>query len=140
MKPKIVCLCGSSRFVDIMAVIAWLLERDEGKIAMGLHLLPLWYPDVPAHHLAEAEGVAEKMDELHLRKIDLADEVFIIDWHGYIGESTAKEIEYATAQDKPIRYLKQESIYLDFVKRALLLSHMPEPAQQTEADDGANTD
>jgi len=68
------------------------------------------------------------MDELHLRKIDLADEVFVIDWHGYIGESTAKEIEYATAQNKPIRYLKQESIYLDFVKRSLLLSHIPEQA------------
>ncbi len=75
MKPEIVCLCGSSRFVDIMAVVAWLIERDEGKIVMPLHLLPHWYPDVPAHHLAEAEGVAEKMDELHLRKIDLADEI-----------------------------------------------------------------
>ncbi len=127
MKPKIVCLCGSSRFVDIMAVIAWLLERDEGKIAMGLHLLPRWYPDAPPHHLAEAEGVAEKMDKLHLRKIDLADEVFVINWHGYIGESTAKEIEYATAHNKPIRYLGQESIYLDFVKHSLLLSHIPDP-------------
>ena len=125
MKPKIVCLCGSSRFVDIMAVVAWLIERDEGKIAMGLHLLPRWYPDVPAHHLAEAEGVAEQMDELHLRKIDLADEVFVIDWHGYIGESTAKEIKYAIAQNKILRYITREPKYFHFVKDSLLLHHKP---------------
>ena len=124
-KVEIVCLCGSSRFVDIMATVAWLIERDEGKIAMGLHLLPHWYPNAPAHHLAEAEGVAEKMDELHLRKIDMADEVFIIDWHGYIGESTAKEIEYATAQDKILRYIRQEPKYFDFVSESLLKHHIP---------------
>jgi hypothetical protein len=39
-KPKIVVLCGSSKFVDIMAVCAWLIERDEQAMTMGLHLLP----------------------------------------------------------------------------------------------------
>jgi len=38
-RPKIITLCGSSRFVDVMAVVGWLLERDEGAITMGLHLL-----------------------------------------------------------------------------------------------------
>ncbi len=75
-RPKIVVLCGSSRFVQIMTVCAWRIERDEGAIAMGLHLLLGWYPDCPADHLAEHEGVAEQMDALHLKKIDLADEVF----------------------------------------------------------------
>ena len=56
-----------------MAVCAWLIERDEGAITMGLHLLPQWYckNEIP-DHLAEHEGVAEKMDELHMRKIDMA--------------------------------------------------------------------
>ena len=120
MKPKIVCLCGSSRFVDIMAVVAWLLEKDEGKIAMGLHLLPRWYPDAPDHHLAEAEGVAEQMDELHLRKIDLADEIYVIDWGGYIGESTAKEIAYAQVAGKKVRYLSADSVRMKFVSDARL--------------------
>ena len=119
MKPKIVCLCGSSRFVDIMAVVAWLLEKDEGKIAMGLHLLPRWYPDAPEHHLAEAEGVAEQMDELHLRKIDIADEIFVIDWTDYIGESTSKEIRYAKDNGVPIRYLTNESKYMGFICSAV---------------------
>ena len=36
-EPKIVALCGLSWFVDIMAVWAWLIERDENAIAVGLH-------------------------------------------------------------------------------------------------------
>jgi hypothetical protein len=110
MKPKIVVLSGSSRFVDIMAVCAWLIERDEGKIATGLHLLPRWYPACPDDHLAEAEGVAEKMDELHLRKIDLADEVFVVNFQDYIGNSTRREIEYAQQKGKPLRWFTHDPI------------------------------
>lgn len=40
---KVITICGSSRFVDVMAVCAWLLERDERAITLGLHLLPRWY-------------------------------------------------------------------------------------------------
>lgn len=108
--PERVVICGSSRFIDLMAVAAWLIERDEGKIVMGLHLLPAWYPDVPAHHLAEAEGVAAAMDALHLRKIDLADEVFVVNKDGYIGSSTTNEIAYATSRGLPIRYYDRDKI------------------------------
>ncbi|MDL2279039.1 hypothetical protein LJC15_00040 [Desulfovibrio sp. OttesenSCG-928-G11] len=110
MKPKIVVLCGSSRFVDAMAVCAWLIERDEKAIAMGLHLLPLWYPDCPADHLAEHEGVADAMDELHLRKIDLADEIFVVDVDGYIGQSTSREIAYTKSQGKPVRLFTDDPV------------------------------
>lgn len=106
-EPKIVTLCGSSRFCQIMAVIAWWLERDEGKIAMGLHLLPDWYPDVPGDHLAEHEGVAAQMDALHLAKIDMADEVFIVNWNEYVGTSTRNEIQHALNRGKTMRWLMQ---------------------------------
>ncbi len=109
-KPKIVVLCGSSKFVDIMAVVEWLIERDELAITMGLNLLPQWYPDCLPDHLAESEGCAKEMDELHLRKIDLADEIFVVDWDGYIGESTSNEIEYAKRNDKNIRYFSRDII------------------------------
>lgn len=108
--PLVTVLCGSSRFVDLMAVAAWFLERDEGRITMGLHLLPVWYPDLPTDHLAEHEGCADAMDELHLRKIDLADEVFVVNYERYIGESTSREIAYAEARCKPIRYLHSDSL------------------------------
>lgn len=119
-EPKVVVLCGSSRFCDIMAVCAWLLERDEGAITMGLHTLPVWYclEEIP-DHLAEHEGVADKLDALHLRKIDLADEVFVVDAAGgYIGDSTRNEIRYATERGLPIRFYSQEPIG-DQVKQLL---------------------
>jgi len=109
-KPKIVVMCGSSKFVEIMAVAEWLIERNELAITMGLSLLPQWYPDCPSDHLAEHEGCAEAMDELHLRKIDLADEIFVVDWDGYIGESTSKEIKYAEKEGKYIRYFSSDFV------------------------------
>ena len=109
LKPKIIVLCGSSRFCDVIAVCAWILERDEKAITMGLHLLPNWYSDIP-DHLTEHEGVAHEMDELHLRKIDLASEVFIVNYHDYIGESTTKEINYAREHGKHIRWFTHDPI------------------------------
>jgi len=110
VKPKIVVMCGSSKFVDIMAVAEWLIERDELAITMGLNLLPTWYPDCPPDHLAEHEGCDKEMDELHLRKIDLADEIFVVDWEGYIGDSTRNEINYATEKGVEIRYFSRDII------------------------------
>ena len=109
MKPKIIVLCGSSRFCDVMAVCAWILEKEEKAITMGLHLLPDWYTDV-ASHLAEYESVADEMDELHLRKIDIADEIFVVNYEDYIGESTTKEIHYARERAKTIRWFTHDPI------------------------------
>ena len=120
-KPKIVTLCGSSRFVDIMAVCAWLIEKEEKAIAMGLHLLPHWYPSCPSHHLAEYEHVADEMDSLHLSKIDLSDEIFVVNHHDYIGESTSREIQHAVNHDKKIRWFSHDPIG-DIVKKMIFLS------------------
>lgn len=109
-KPKITVLCGSSKYTDIMAVCAWIIERDEKAIAMGLHLLPGWYPDLPADHLAEHEGVAEEMDALHMRKIDMADEIFVVNCQDYIGESTTREIEYAMAAGRVVRWFTHDPV------------------------------
>ncbi len=109
-KTKIVTLCGSSKFTDIMAVCAWLIEKNENAIAMGLHLLPVWYPDCPPDHLAEHEGVATQMDMLHMRKIDISDEIFVVNWDAYVGHSTTNEIKYAVDSGKPVRWLTNDPI------------------------------
>ena len=49
----------------------------------------------------------EMLDDMHLRKIDLADEIFVINVGGYIGESTRREIEYAEDTGKKINYLEK---------------------------------
>lgn len=107
-RPEVVVFCGSSRFVREMAVLMWEWEKA-GKIAMGLHLLPENYPGIQDDHQAEHEGVAAAMDELHLRKIDLADSVFVVNVGGYVGDSTRREIAYARSKGKPVAFLEPEA-------------------------------
>jgi len=103
---KIVVFSGSSHFIDVMAVCAW-EEEKRGHVTMHCNLLPNWYTDV-SHHLAEEQGVAPVLDAVHLSKIDLADELFVVNVGNYIGESTQAEIEYATRRGIPIRYYMDE--------------------------------
>lgn len=66
----------------------------------------------------------EMLDDMHKRKIDMADEIFVINVGGYIGNSTKSEIEYAKEHDKIVRYLENNlnrdninnAIYLDEYK------------------------
>ena len=51
------------------------------------------------------ENTKEMLVEMHKRKIDLADEIFVINVGGYIGSSTKSEIEYAVKTNKPVKYL-----------------------------------
>ena len=105
LRPKIICLCGSTRFTYEMAAKSWELAK-QGVIALGWNILldgPA-FPNGGESHGAEAEGVKEQIDELHKRKIDLCDEVFVLNIGGYIGESTRSEIEYAVKIGKPVSY------------------------------------
>lgn len=102
-RPEIVVLCGSTRFSD-----AWVKARYdltlEHKIVLTIGC---------DTHADEVLGIAAEqkaeLDELHLRKIDLADRVLVLNVGGYIGESTANEIAYATRHGKPVDYLEESS-------------------------------
>ena len=102
-RPRIVAVSGSTRFIEQMAIRKWELECA-GCIAIGCHLLPKDYCQGVEHHFAEHVGNADAMDELHLRKIDLADEVHVVNPGGYIGASTRREIEYARSKGKPVKF------------------------------------
>lgn len=54
-----------------------------------------------------AQGTKEMLDDMHKRKIDMADEVYVINVGGYIGESTRSEIEYAKKNGRVVRYLEE---------------------------------
>jgi hypothetical protein len=99
-RPRVVCLCGSTRFTDAY-IAAYASESDAGRIVLTVSRL------TPVRDVAP--DVKAKRDDLHLRKIDLADEVLVLDVGGYIGESTRNEIAHATRTGKPIRYLSQEA-------------------------------
>ncbi len=111
MKPKVICICGSTRFADIHAIMRWEFEKEGKAICLMINYLPSWYAKEQgwkgSDHFCEQSGCKEALDELHLRKIDLADEVFVVNKDGYIGNSTRREIEYAKAQGKPILYLEE---------------------------------
>lgn len=47
-------------------------------------------------------------DDMHRRKIDLADYIYVINVGGYIGESTRVEIEYAEMHDKEVKCLEYQ--------------------------------
>lgn len=102
-RPEVVTLCGSTRFMDAFFAEGWRLTL-EGKIVLSVGVVK----HGPADHAAEAlgPGVAEALDELHLRKIDLSDRVLVLNVGGYIGDSTRREIKYALDLDLPVEYLE----------------------------------
>lgn len=97
---KIVTLCGSTRFKEQFVEVQKRLTLD-GCIVISVGLFghsddeDVWKP-----------GVNEMLDEMHLRKIDLADEIFVINVGSYIGESTRREIAYAIKTGKKVNYLE----------------------------------
>ncbi len=106
-KPPIVCLCGSTRFLNEFFEAGWKFTL-RGYIVVSIGVVKTSSADKDGGHGAEAisQECADMLDELHRRKIDIADEVFVINRDGYIGKSTAAEIEYANENDKPITYME----------------------------------
>ena len=104
---KVITLCGSTRFKE-----AFLREQKrltlEGNIVISVGCFghsgddEVWDNDTKT-----------MLDDMHKRKIDMADEIFVVNEKGYIGRSTASEIMYAKSTNKPVKYL--ESIELNKV-------------------------
>jgi hypothetical protein len=100
--PRIVVICGSTRFMDQMAdadrELTWsghIVVRPGGDMKTP-H--PLWADP------AEAAAGKVRLDDLHRAKIRMADEVLVVNPGSYIGESTRAEISYARALGKPVRF------------------------------------
>ena len=105
-KPTIVCLCGSTRFGEAFR-LAEFQETLAGHIVLTIGCNMKSDDDLFGHlNEAAREQIKRNLDELHLRKIDLAKEVLILNVGGYIGESTSRELAYAQGLGKTIRYLE----------------------------------
>ena len=102
-KYKIVTLCGSTKFKDEFFAAQKTLTLN-GFIVITVGLFGHSGDDE-----VWTEGTKEMLDDMHKRKIDMADEIFVINVGGYIGGSTRSEIEYAAAHNKGIRYLEKVS-------------------------------
>lgn len=104
-RPTIVCLCGSTRFWRTFQE-ASLRETLAGKIVLSIGAATGTDDDPFAGYVPrdEYDAVKRRLDALHFRKIELADEVLILNVDGYIGESTRNELAHARALGKPVRW------------------------------------
>ena len=101
-KYKVITLCGSTRFKDEFLKVQKQLTL-EGNIVISVGMF--------GHADGEFETVITPeikvmLDDIHKRKIDMSDEIYVINKNGYIGESTKGEIEYAIKTGKRVDYLE----------------------------------
>jgi hypothetical protein len=101
MKPKLITLCGSTKFKAAF---------EEWNVRLTMQGAVILSIVIPSHSYGLTWTAEQKqmLDKMHLAKIDLSDEIFVLDVAGYIGESTAREIAHAKATGKSVRYLSAE--------------------------------
>ena len=104
---EVVTLCGSTRFKD-----EFMKEQKrltlEGKIVISVGLFGHSGDSEVWEGMSEdtLTKTKEMLDDMHKRKIDMADSIHVINVGGYIGSSTKSEIEYAKNHNKKITYLE----------------------------------
>ena len=98
-KYKVITLCGSARFKDDFIKVQKRLSI-EGNIALSLSFFDLDKGEVLT------DENKKLLDDIHKRKIDMSDEIYVINKGGYIWESTRSEIEYAKKKNKIVNYME----------------------------------
>ncbi len=107
-KYKVITLCGSTRFKDAFMEAQKRLTL-EGNIVISVGLFGHSGDDEVWDGMDEGtvSKTKEMLDDMHKRKIDLSDAIYVINVEGYVGSSTRSEIEYAEAHGKEIWYLEE---------------------------------
>lgn len=99
-KYKVITLCGSTKFKDDF-------YREQKRLTLeGNIVISVGMFGHSGDDEVFTEGVKEMLDDMHKRKIDMADEIFVINKGGYIGSSTISEIEYARKTNKPVKFME----------------------------------
>lgn len=104
---KVITLCGSTRFKDVFLVV----QKDltlKGNIVISVGMFSNKDTNIfEGNTKEEIKRIKDMLDDMHKRKIDMSDEIFVINVDGYIGESTKSEIEYALKTGKKVNYLER---------------------------------
>lgn len=111
-RPIIVCLCGSTRFYETFQRANY-EQTMLGKIVLSVGFYPHSQTQAHGEEVGCTPEQKQALDALHLRKIDLADEVLILNVGGYIGESTRNELRYARELGKPVRFWEPANIVVE---------------------------
>ena len=105
-EAKVITLCGSTKFEAEFAEVNQRLTMD-GCVVISLGMFSL--PDLPDYDwTADSSDLKGRLGAVHFQKVRMADEVYIVDQGGYVGESTRREIAYAESLGKPVRYLSRD--------------------------------
>jgi len=125
VRPKIITLCGSTKYwQDFSRVNAKLTLKGYIVLSVACDFQTedqtLYIPSGQSYSTDEARELQKKrLDDLHLHKIQMSDEILVLNIDGYIGSSTNQEIKFATEQNKVVRYL-----YPDLVPAKVMLADM----------------
>lgn len=108
-KYKVITLCGSTRFKEQFMEAQKRLTL-EGNIVISVGLFGHSGDPEVWENMDEGTLTATKemLDDMHKRKIDMADSIYVINVGGYIGDSTKSEIAYAEATGKKVEYLEEK--------------------------------
>jgi hypothetical protein len=99
----VITLCGSTKF-------KYQFRKAEAALTLSGHIV------LSVGFFEQSDGIEiteeqeSRLKELHFRKIDMSDEIFVIDVNGYIGDSTRAEIDYANQHDKKVRYYSKDQL------------------------------
>lgn len=96
---KVITLCGSTKFQDEFQAVQERLSL-EGHIVISVVFFE------HSDNKVWNDSIKKMLDDMHKRKIDMADEIFVINKNGYVGSSTKSEIEYAKKAGKVVNYLE----------------------------------
>lgn len=107
MKPKIVCLCGSTRFYKEYQEVYY-QRTCEGDIVLSVGFYPHATNEMHGGEVGIDAEQKRALDLLHLHKIRMADEVFFINVGGYLGSSSLNELLYAFKLGKEITFLEPD--------------------------------
>ena len=110
-KYKVITLCGSTRFKDAFMEAQKRLTL-EGNIVISVGLFGHAGDTEVWEGMSEdtVTRTMEMLDDMHKRKIDMADEIYVINVGGYIGDSTRSEIAYARKMGKSVEYLETDHV------------------------------
>lgn len=97
---KIITLCGSTKFKEAF------LKTQKDLTLQGNIVISVGLFGHSGDNEVWTNDAKEMLDDMHKRKIDMADEIFVINVDGYIGASTQSEIEYAISIGKAVNYLE----------------------------------
>ena len=98
-KYNIITLCGSIKFKNEFMKI-----QEKFTLEGNIVFTPNFFNNIKKEEISL--DTKKMLDEMHKQKIEMSDEIYVINCGGYIGESTKSEIEYAKTKGKKISYLE----------------------------------